>query len=324
MSKDNQTKAAPAPRTGPKPRYRIINWPDYNQALCRRGQLSLWLPTNLGPFWYQDSPGPRIGGYRYSQRAIEFCLTLRQAYHLPYRQTQGFIEDLFEWLGLEVSVPSYSQLQRRGRDLNVDLHPAEVPACGPVDVVIDSTGLKVSGQGEWKVRQHGKGKNRQWLKLTLVSQPQGLEILAQRLTHNDIDDAQSGLEVMARLGQPVRCCAADGAYDKEKFRACLSPATRQLIPPQENAVASAGNPVLAQRDEAIAEIATTDRATWKRAVGYHMRSKAEVNMFRYKTVFGERIRGRKLVNQATEVALNCKLLNRFAQLGLPQSRLIRP
>ena len=324
MSKDNQTKAAPAPRTGPNPPYRIINWPDYNQALCRRGQLSLWLPTNLGQFCYQDSPGPRTGGYGSSQRAIEFCLTLRQAYHLPYRQTQGFVEDLFEWLGLELSVPSYSQMQRRGRELSVSLHPSEGPEAGPVDVVIDSTGLKVSGQGEWKVRQHGKGKTRQWLKRTLVSRPRGLEILAQRLTHHDSDDARSGLEVMARPGQPVRSCAADGAYDKEKFRACLSAATRQLLPPQENAVAWAGKPVLAQRGEAIAGIATTDRATWKRAVGHQVRSQGEVNMLRYKTLLGERIRGRELVNQASEVALNCKLLNRFAQLGLPQSRLIRP
>ena len=175
------------------------------------------------------------------------------------------------------------------------------------------------------MRQHGKGGTRQWLKLSLVFQPQSLQILAQTLTENDVDDAQSGLQLLSTLPYKLAGCAADGAYDKRRFRHCLPLDTRQLIPPHRKAVVSK-TPKLAaefgQRDAAIKQIAATDRATWTCSVGYHQRSKAEVNMFRYKVIFGERIRGRKLVNQLTEVALNCKILNRFAALGLPQSRLI--
>ena len=149
--------------------------------------------------------------------------------------------------------------------------------------------------------------------------------LAQTLTDNDVDDAQSGLQLLSTLPYKLASCAADGAYDKRKFRRCLPVSTHQLIPPHRKAVVSK-TPKLAaefaQRDAAIGQIAANGRATWKRSVGYHQRSKAEVNMFRYKVIFGERIRGRKLVNQLNEVALNCKLLNRFAALGLPQSRLI--
>jgi hypothetical protein len=224
-------------------------------------------------------------------------------------------------------VPSYSQLQRRARHLQVALQPKGVAWPRPLSIVIDSTGLKLKGEGEWKVRQHGKGAIRQWLKLNLVSEPQGLQILGCRLTDNAVDDAQSGVELLDQLPVAIACCAADGAYDKKKFRAALAPTTRQLIPPHRKAAlakTARTQAVYAQRDEAIRQIAQSDRATWKRLVGYHQRSKAEVNMYRYKTAFGERIRGRKLVNQVVEVALNCKLLNRFAALGLPQSRLIVP
>jgi hypothetical protein len=320
MSKDKQT-----PQPLPRPRYKITNWPHYNKALQQRGRISLWLPANIAQLWYEQPTAKPIGAYTYCAVAIEFCLTMRQLFGLPYRQTQGFVEDLFESLGLDLRVPSYSQLQRRARQLVVDLKPRGVDGATPVPIVIDSTGLKVKGEGEWKVRKHGKGGTCQWLKLSLVSQPQSLQILACKLTDNDVDDAQSGLELVGQLPFPVASCAADGAYDKKKFRSALAPLTRQLIPPHRKAALSKGPKaqlLFAQRDQVIHQIAATDRASWKRSVGYHQRSKAEVNMFRYKTGFGERIRGRKMVNQVTEVALNCKLLNHFAQLGLPQSHLI--
>jgi len=322
MSKDKQTQQPPS-----HSRYKITNWPHYNKALQQRGRISLWLPANIAQLWYQQPTTQPIGAYTYCAIAIEFCLTMRQLFHLPYRQTQGFVEDLFEWLDLPLTVPSYSQLQRRSRQLQVDLKPTGVEESTPVQIVIDSTGLKVKGEGEWKVRQHGKGGTRQWLKLSLVSEPQSLQIMAYKLTDNDVDDAQSGLDLLGELRFPVASCAADGAYDKKKFRSALAPTTRQLIPPHRKATLSKSKKeklLFAQRDQAIGQIEATDRASWKRSVGYHQRSKAEVNMFRYKTGFGERIRGRKLVNQTTEVGLNCKLLNRFAQLGLPQSHLIVP
>lgn len=174
----------------------------------------------------------------------------------------------------------------------------------------------------WKVRQHGKSKNRQWLKLHMVSQPDNLEIISQVLTFNDVDDAEAGISLIEKIEENIKVCAGDGAYDKSKFRGCLLVETKQLIPPQENALYSDNEPVMYQRDEAIKFITDNDRTVWKQSVEYHIRSKAEVNMFRYKIIFGEPIRTRKLVNQRNEVAINCKILNRFAQLGLPQTHKI--
>ena len=312
MSKDSKSEEKKQKAT-----YRIVNWSAYNKALKERGKLSLWLPANLADIWYETSQAPAIGKRKYSDLAIEFCLTIKQLYHLVYRQTQGFIEDLFSLLKLDLGVMSYSQLQRRQKDLIINMAPKEVLVKQHITLVIDSTGLKVSGEGEWKVRQHGKTKNRQWLKLHLASQPHNLEIMSQVLTFNDVDDATAGIEVIGKIQANIKTCAGDGAYDKEKFRAILSPTTQQLIPPQENAVLSDNQPLMAQRDQAIKAINATNRATWKKSVNYHSRSKAEVNMFRYKVILGDRIRAKKLINQKIEVSINCKILNQFAAMGLP-------
>ena len=141
MAKDKQTPS-------PKPAYKITNWPVYNQALQQRGEISQWLPANITQCWYETPASRPLGASTYSAIAIEFSLTMGQLYRLPYRQTQGFVRDLFKLLGLELRVPSYSQLHRRARQLQVDLAPTGVDTTTPVAIVIDSTGLKVKGEGE--------------------------------------------------------------------------------------------------------------------------------------------------------------------------------
>lgn len=317
MSKDNGI-----PKEKQKEKYKVVNWSSYNKSLKERGKISIWLPNNLSELWYRSTEDTVVGKQKYSDAAIEFCMTIKQLYSLPYRQTEGFIEDIFKQINLNLNVVSYTQIQRRQSDLEVNMRYKEHFKRVNIDVVIDSTGLMVYGEGEWKVRQHGKSKNRQWIKLNMASQPDTLEIVSQVITFNDVDDAETGVEIISQIKENIKSCAGDGAYDKAKFRACLSPLTKQLIPPQENATVSNNDPIMFQRDEAIKIITEIDRATWKKSVNYHIRSKAEVNMFRYKIIFGDHIKSRKLVNQKNEVSINCKILNKFAQLGLPQSQKI--
>lgn len=315
MSKDNEI-----PKEKQKEKYKVVNWSAYNKSLKERGKISIWLPNNLSELWYRSTEDTVVGKQKYSDVAIEFCMIIKQLYCLPYRQTEGFIEDIFRQINLNLNVVSYTQIQRRQSDLAVNIRCEEHFKRVNIDVVIDSTGLMVYGEGEWKVRQHGKSKNRQWIKMSLASQPDTLEIVSQVITFNDVDDAETGVEIISQIKENIKSCAGDGAYDKAKFRACLSPQTKQLIPPQENATLSNNDPIMFQRDEAIKVITEIDRATWKKSVNYHIRSKAEVNMFRYKIIFGDHIKSRKLVNQKNEVSINCKILNKFAQLGLPESQ----
>ena len=148
-----------------KSSYRIKNWSSYNSSLKQRGRITIYLTQEAIHSWNGEQTGKRGGQYKYSNVAIEAVLLLKSVYQLAYRQTQGLLEDLFARLDLKLEVPSYTQVCRRAKSMDVPTY--KIPKKGGMDLVIDSTGLKVYGEGEWKVRKHGWGKRRTWLKLHL-------------------------------------------------------------------------------------------------------------------------------------------------------------
>lgn len=311
-------------RLKPRETYKLTNWSEYNKSLKQRGKLSIWLSDSVKENWYYNGKQQPGGQKLYSNVAIEFCLTIKYLYGLGYRQTEGFVEDLFILCNINLSVPSYSQLQRRSKTVKIDIRVKKglKRQKEPIMLVIDSTGLKVYGEGEWKVRKHGWTKHRTWKKLHMGSDGLDLEIISVVLTGNEVDDAQAGIEIVEQSTTEVaiKSTAADGAYDKKKFRGCLAEDIEQLIPPQHNAVVSKINdPDFVQRDETIKRIAEVGREEWKKESGYHIRSKSEVNMFRYKKIFGERMQARKTPYENAEIQMKCKILNQFVEIGMPKS-----
>lgn len=302
-----------------KEKYKLSNWSSYNKSLVNRGNVRLWLSDDVKDGWYyagQRDPG---GSLRYSDTAILFCLTIRSLYSLAYRQSQGFILGLFDLTGLDLTVPDYSQIHRRSSDIAIDIR-IKNSSKNNLDIVLDSTGLKVYGEGEWKVRKHGVSKRRTWRKVHMCSDGQDLEIVSVVVTGNDVDDAQAGLELVDQLEESIDSCSGDGAYDKKKFRACLPKNTIALIPPQRNGVISNGeDDHLKQRDQAIKRIEQVGRKQWKKEVGYHRRSLSEVNMYRYKTIFGDKLKAREPQYEENEVRVKCRILNRFVAIGMPKS-----
>lgn len=281
--------------------------------------MTLWLSDEITDNWYYQGKRKPGGILFYRDSSVLFSLTLRALYGLGYRQTQGFISGLFALGNLALTVPSYSQLQRRSKDLVVDVR-IKKNSGQKLDIVLDSTGLKVYGEGEWKVRKHGVSKRRTWRKLHIGSKGNDLEIVSVVISGNELDDAQAGIEIIKQLEEPIKSCAADGAYDKKKFRGCLPIETIQLIPPQRNAVVSKGKDKgLKQRDEAIKRIAQVGRDQWKKETGYHKRSLSEVNMYRYKTIFGPNLKAREPAYEQTEVKVKCRILNQFVAMGMPKS-----
>lgn len=301
--------------------YKITNWSSYNKSLKTRGKLTIWLSDEVKSSWYHEGIQPPGGKKVYSDVCIEFCLTLKHLYGLGYRQTEGLVEDIVGLCSIDLDVPSYSQIQRRSGSIAIDIQVRKKKK-GSIDLVIDSTGLKVYGEGEWKVRKHGWNKHRTWKKLHMGSDGKGLEIISAVLTKNNTDDAEAGVEIIKTSKQEVslRSVAGDGAYDKKKFRACIPSDVKQLIPPQKNGVLSKKQePFLAQRDDAIKRIKEKGRAAWKKENGYHIRSKSEVNMYRYKKIFGGQMHARKEVYENTEMKIKCKILNQFVEIGMPKS-----
>src|SRR3954454_7353691 len=310
----------PARQAAPKPAYRVRNWKQYNDALVRRGSLTLWVEQETLQAWRYQGPNQRGAQFQFSDLAIECLLTLRAVYHLTLRSTEGFAHSLLGLMGVDLPVPDYTTLCRRAATVRVTLPKR---AEGPLHLVLDSTGLKVYGEGEWKVRQHGYSKRRTWLKLHLAVDPRTHEIQAAMVTDPGVTDAEMVPPLLEQVENPVKSAAADGAYDRRSvYEALGKRGAGAVIPPRRDARihrhGNASGPRLA-RDENLRSIRKIGRSAWKRESGHHERSLAETAMFRLKTIFGDGVSSREEARQATEAGIRCRALNIMTHQGMPQS-----
>lgn len=311
-----------------KTAYRIRNWREYNTALVRRGSITLWFDEEVKRQWIiSEQTGKRGASPRYSDLAIACVLTLGVVYHLPLRQQQGFTKSVIDLLGLGLPVPDYTTLCRRRQSLSVDV-PAScsLRRAEGVHVVVDSTGLKIYGEGEWKVRLHGASKRRTWRKLHLAVDEATGEILAADLTLSSAGDGERLPALLSQVEQghvTIHQVSADGAYDSWS---CHEAITRReaeaTIPPRSGSKikqhGNSKNPRLG-RDEILRRIRKVGKDAWKVESGYHRRSLAETAMYRQKQIFGEGLNARLLISQKGEAFLRCVALNRMTQLGMPES-----
>jgi len=304
-----------------KSSYKVTNWSAYNESLVRRGDITFWFDEDVIDAWEHSNDEPKIGRpFIYSNMAVECLLVLRELFRLPYRQTEGLGRSLVTLMQVDVAIPDYTSLAKRAARLGVRLDVAGRK--GPIDVVVDSTGLKVFGEGEWKMRNHGKSKRRTWRKLHLAVNPTTQEIEAEVLTENSEHDADQVEGLLDQIAGPVDAFYGDGAYDQWKVYDGLAERnTQPIIPPRRNAkIKQHGNSsqVPLARDAAIRSIRRSGRKSWKESIGYHRRSLAETAMHRLKCCFGSTLKNREFPNQRTEARLRSKILNHFTQLGLPQ------
>ena len=255
--------------------YRVGNGSAYDQALKQRGSVTVWFSPDAVQAWAYQGPAQRGAQFLYSDLAIETALTLRLIYHLPLRQTEGFVESIVQLMGLDLSAPDHSTLSRRQRSLQVELPTRSVQA--PIHVVVDSSGLNVYGEGEWKVRQHGWSVRRTWRKLHLgVNEATG-EIIAQTSTENSVDDAAQVTPLLEQIDAEVARLGGDGSYDKHKvFKALANPSHPGPIEPiialrKDAKIQQHGNCKAAPqaRDEILRAIRHKGRKYWKQQGGYH-------------------------------------------------------
>lgn len=301
--------------------YRITNWSQYNESLVQRGSITFWFSEDVIEQWRHANNRPRRGHpFVYSDTAIECLLVVRELFQLPYRQTEGLGQSLAGLMQVEIPIPDYTSLAKRASKIGISLDVRK--HTGSIDVVVDSTGLKVFGEGEWKMRKHGKTKRRTWRKLHLAVNPDTHEIEAEALTENCCHDADEVDDLLDQVASPVDAFYGDGAYDQWKVYETLE--TREvkpIIPPRRNAKISqhgnSGLPPLT-RDTAIRDIRRQGRRSWKERVGYHRRSLSETAMQRMKGCFGDHLKNHLLPNQRVETRLRSKILNNFTHLGLPQ------
>lgn len=306
----------------PKTLYRVKNWSEYENALVQRGSITFWLSDDFEQTWRYAGEKQRGSQFDYSDKAIEIMLTIKEVFHLTNRQSEGFVRSVFAVLKILLPVPDHSTLSKRSKTVRVSLPKKSK---GSLNIVLDSTGLKMYGEGEWKVRKHGYSKRRTWRKLHLGGNPDTGEVLAVVLTENSVSDDAVVREMLAQIEENLLSCAGDGAYDKRKVYDVLhehSPDAEVLIPPRKNAhIWQHGNSKEERhkRDENLRYIRKHGRQQWKEESGYHIRSLAETIMFRLKTIFGDKLSTRLLETQTTQALIRCLALNKMTQLGMPDS-----
>jgi hypothetical protein len=305
-----------------KTRYRVQNWPAYEAGLKRRGDLTLWLDEAALARWQAPRRTTPGGQARYSDAAIELVLMLRLVFHLALRQAEGFAASIFRLLGQELRIPDHTTLSRRSRGF-AGRQPQVIPH-GPLHLVIDSTGLKLFGQGEWDAEKHGRAP-RSWRKLHLAIDADTGEIVASVLTDNAADDAGQVPALLGQIEGKIASVTADGAYDGEPAYQAVArhqsdPVPDIVIPPRASAVPSAQSAQApSQRDHHIRIITEKGRMAWQKATGYGRRSLAETAVGRYKAIIGSKLRARILPAQQGEIAIAAEVLNHMIRVAKPAS-----
>ena len=316
-----KANAARRPRI-PKQRHRVTNWAEYDAALRARGSLTVWFTPEAVAAWAAAPRTTRGGQPSYSDLAIVTALTLRAVFRLALRQTEGLIGSILRLLGLDLCVPDHTTLSRRAETLEMP-RPRSDGDAKPVHLLVDSTGLKLCGPGEWLIEKHGTRVRRSWRKLHIGVDADTGRIVASELTTNDVDDGSQVGPLLDQVAGRVASFTGDGAYDQDGVSRSVAerhPDARVIVPPRSGAVPSkTAETAPTQRDQHLQLIATHGRMGWQKASGYNRRALAEATIGRFKRVIGDGLRSRTDQRQATEMTVAVAVLNRMLELGRPKS-----
>ena len=300
-----------------KKRYRTTNWSEYNQALINRGNLTFWIDPNTK--WHADPNGKSGRDHTFSDIAIQTCLTIKVLFNLPLRQTQGFMQSIITLAKLDWDAPNYSTLSRRQK--NIDIIIPYQPTPNGLHLLIDATGIKIVGAGEWCYKKHGNQRRRQWRKVHIGIDADSQQIRAVSVTTSNVGDPSMLDDLLEQIpdDNKLTSVTADGAYDtKDCHHRIANRQAQAIIPPRSNAIIwqtpkHQGDRV---RNQAVRDCHHLTTSLWKQRVGYHRRSLVETAMFRLKRL-GDRLMARRFDCQVAEVHIRIAVLNKWTSLGMP-------
>lgn len=311
-----------------KKEYNKREWGSYEQGLCERGSITVWISEEAIAGWNVVQPEKRKPGRQrqYSDIAVETAWALRMVYNKQLRQTEGFIKSIFKLMEIDLKTPDHTTLSRRGRKLSLP-KPSLPKKEGPIVVIIDSTGLKVVGEKEWMAYKHGTTVRKVWRKLHLGIDEEG-HILSSTLTsHTDSDCGQVD-PLFKQIDMPIKATIADGAYDspctyqaleEHRLRHHQEDLIQAIIPPNTGFQASKQTDP-AQRLRNIHVIEDKGKNHWQALTGYGRRAKVENTMHRYKSIIGAKLRSKTFEGQVIETKIAVQILNRMVSLGMPRSQ----
>ena len=278
-------------------KYKVRNWSEYDRSLRSRGDLTIWLSEDVIDAWVPEQNGKRGRRKKYSDLSIETALSLKLVFHLGLRQTEGFLGSILSLMGVDLSVPDHTTISRRNQTI-IPKIKVYGHLNGPVDIVVDSTGLSIHGKGRWIRHKHGKRTRRGWRKLHLAVDHPGI-ILSGYLTDEKVKDAEVVPDLIKNI-YPINSFTGDGGYDEVGVYNSVHSHMNGgniVIPPRSNAIVSANEEAaLRQRNQHIKEIESHGIHAWRRTSGYYCQSTVENTFYRYKQIIGDDLKSPDSVN----------------------------
>jgi len=315
-------------------KYHLSNWKEYNRKLEERGSIEIWFDKEVIDRWsgIPKKKGKKKAGRpkEYGEAAIKCALIFKYLHRLAFRQMQRFVSDLVKALNLGVKVPDYSTVCKRQREVKIEL-VRKYKNSRKLYMLVDSSGLKVFGEGEWKVRMHGIGKRRTWIKLHIgvgITNGNKKRIEVAEATKSGWHDCTMLPKLLNKVSGKIDNVIGDGAYDgKSCYQVTMEKGAKLIVPPRITAkmkfVQGLTSPPIAARNKTVWYVRHHGMERWKEKTNYHQRSLVENMFFRLKTVFGDRLSAHKFENQKIEALLKCEVLNRFSERGMPKSYAIQ-
>lgn len=288
------------------------NWREYNKKLVQRGSLTFLIdPKIMKTLEVKAQKKGKGHPLEFSDQLILLLLMVKIHYKMPYRMLEGFARFFFEQFK-KMKVPTYSLTCKRAKELSTKL--PKLSSCRPKTIIVDATGIKVQGEGEWKVKIHGKGRPRKWIKLHVAIDERTQEIVGEISTAATVDDGKAFPKVVQQVRGRPKLVIGDGAYDDRDVRDLIrEKGGKSLIPPPSNAVCHGTD---LERDDAIKVIQAfggdkAAKSIWGKLSGYSRRALVETTFSRYKKMFGERAFSRTQERIIVEHRLKCVLLNKM-------------
>ena len=300
-----------------KTRYTPSNWAEYDRSLVLRGEITVWFTPGIIRGWTPVPSGKPGGQVRYADAVIELGLTLRLLLKLPWRQTEGLLRSLLRIGGIDLSVPDHTTLSRRSKSFASSSIPQR-PKGEPLHLVVDATGLKIFGQGEWTVAKHGpKGLTQGGASFICASTRTASSPRPSSPTAVPAIPPSWGPCSMKRKGT-IGSVTGDGAYDTPgSYGVIKRKGAKAIVPPCQGAVVSSKH--AEARNRHVARIDKVGRKRCALRWGYHHQANGENGVYRYKNIIGSSLRARSKDGRLAEVNIGCKILNKMFELGAPRS-----
>lgn len=310
-----------------KAQYHLSNWPAYDQALKSRGKITFWFTEDVIEKWYYKKPKKKSKGRQntYSDFAIFIMRVIGTIYKQRLRQTEGLVESIVALMKLNLEIPDHTTLSRRMEDLAIPDLGAMLEPDAIVNAIVDSTGLKIFGTGEWQDCKYQLKQRKEWRKLHIVINRETGTILSSELTTNHVGDPTPVPELLDRINQNIASLSGDTAYDVEPvYLSVANKNATAIIAPRANAVVTENCiETIPNRALNINDINEYGKQRWQKFSGYNWRSLVETTMSRYKKIIGSRVYSKKLSHQQKEATIGCYVLNKMLELGMPDTFKIR-